>query len=97
MTQAMQRLTQGVARLILAGFRPEHSNQGVATVETAGARSGEIGEEPQLPRPRENRPELGSVVVAQIGRSERSEADHPASSGKKRDRDAECNAGETSA
>ena len=44
MPQAMHRLTQRIARLLLAGFGPEHSDEGVATVKTAGARSDEIGE-----------------------------------------------------
>jgi hypothetical protein len=60
--------------LVLLG--PEEGQQCVAPVKAAGACEGEIGEESDALRLRENRMEVLAVGVPQGERSERAELDH---------------------
>jgi hypothetical protein len=72
----MDGSVQGTARLGIALFRPEEREQTIAPVKSARRRRGEIRQECCALWLHEHRSKLVAIVVAQLERTEHSEANH---------------------
>jgi uncharacterized Zn finger protein len=71
-----ERLVERPAGVLLVLLGPEESEKSVAAVKAAGPANGEVGQEGDALRLREDRVEVLAVWVPQGERSERAELDH---------------------
>jgi uncharacterized Zn finger protein len=70
-----ERLVERPAGVLLVLLGPEESEKSVAAVKAAGAGNGEVCEEGDALRLREDRVKVLALVVSQDERSERAELD----------------------
>jgi hypothetical protein len=75
-SQVTERLVERPAGMLFVLLGPEEREKGVAPLKAAGTRNGQVGEEGDALRLREDRTEVLALVVPQDERSENAELDH---------------------